>query len=153
MASILRLSRPMTSMIRRALSRVTRSHEPTYEAARAELGGVPWREVPKSTDAWYILDEDVAPLTAPESRRTRVAVVGLAVVLAAALLFFLTRSRASDVAPLPAAVVTAAVAPPTVTVTPSAPERPAPQATPIRHAARAAHHVATKPAGKKHAHR
>ncbi|MGZ3408496.1 MAG: hypothetical protein ACXVAN_18725, partial [Polyangia bacterium] len=77
------------------------SRGPTYEAARAELGGAPWREVPKSTDAWYILDEDVAALPAPAaSRRLRFAVVAVAAAAVAALLFFVARS-APAAAPLP----------------------------------------------------
>jgi hypothetical protein len=149
----------MISIIRRAVSRVAGFWErgPTYEAARAELGGAPWREVPKSTDAWYILDEDVAAMTAPaESRRMRFAVVGLAAAAAAALLFVLIRPHALEATPPAAAVMAAAasVSPasaPPVETTPTV----AAAVKPLRQAVRAhaAHHGVTKVAGKKHAHR
>lgn len=161
----------MTLLIRRALARLTGSWErradlsrgQTYDAARAELGGAPWREAPKSTDAWYILDEEAAAMPAPaESRRTRVAVVGVAVGLSAALLFFLTRSHTHEAAPLPAAMgsaaavapsAAAAVAPPSAIPAPAAvlPSAPAPVRN-LAHA-RAAHHGGAKLIGKKHAHR
>ncbi|HEX8954267.1 MAG TPA: hypothetical protein VF945_20575, partial [Polyangia bacterium] len=53
-----------------------------YDESRAELGGAPWREVPKSTDAWYILDDDAAALpAAAESRRLRAALIAGVVVV------------------------------------------------------------------------
>ncbi|MGZ3438543.1 MAG: hypothetical protein ACXVDD_03465 [Polyangia bacterium] len=161
-----------TAMIRRALSRVAGfwqrradlSRGPTYEAARAELGGAPWREVPKSTDAWSSRAEAVAARPAPAaSRRLRCAGVTVAAAAVTALLFLVARA-APAATPLPAAVAATVVSPagpaPRVetisaaAVTPSAPERPTPATAPIRQAARAraAHHGLDKQ-GKKHARR
>jgi hypothetical protein len=44
----------------------------TYEDARAQLHGAAWREMPKSTDAWFVLDDgvDIAEAVhAPAQRR------------------------------------------------------------------------------------
>jgi hypothetical protein len=41
--------------------RTARSSGENYEVARAELGDAPWREVPKSTDAWFIIDNESLP--------------------------------------------------------------------------------------------
>ena len=172
----------MTSIgdvIRRSASRVAgfweahsaRSRGRTYEAARAELGDAPWREVPKSTDAWYILDEEAAAMVpAAERGRLRLLVVGLAVAAAVALLALIaaTRPRPAETLPttalpVPAAqTVTATAA--TVPATPAAP-LPAPArpllatgaavAAPTHRLARAksAHHAAAKVLRPKHARR
>ena len=148
--------------IRRVVSRVASFWEErmaqargqTYEAARAEMGGAPWREVPKSTDAWYILDEQAVPMLPPaEPGRWRVVVLGLGVAASLALLFFVGRPRPQ---PQPEALpsVAAVLAPvPTATPRPATPVEPGAalgSATPAvahaRHGARpkAAHHAATK---------
>jgi hypothetical protein len=99
-----------------------RSQEQEYDAAREELGGAPWREVPKSTDAWYILDEDAAALGAAPPRGRRGVIVGVAVAVGVALLatVALATRAPRPSAPLPVAVVAASpVAAPPVAAPPS----------------------------------
>ena len=132
----------MFSTIRKAVSRMEERAElsrgPTYEQARAELGGAPWREVPKSTDAWYILDDEAVALPAPaEPKRLRVAVVAGAVVAGAALLFCVARSHAHEGPPPPAAIAaTPSLAPAPSPAAPAAVAVPAP----VKHAAHARPH-------------
>jgi hypothetical protein len=170
-------------IVRRVVSRVAGiweqraalSRGQTYEAARAELGGAPWREVPKSTDAWYILDEEAAAMgpAATEGGRLRIVAIGLPVAASLAFVAFLAWPRSRAVATLPAAVVATAAQPATAaaTASASAPATTAPAATPTaapvgaaapvltpapaRHLAhgKPKHHPAAKSPGTKHARR
>src|SRR5262249_51895028 len=97
----------------------------TYEDSREALGDRPWKEVPKSTDAWYVLDPPLdATLSRAESRRRqlRFALLGTATVPARAavgmMVFFHRR-------PTPPAAV--AIAPP-VQAAAAPVEAPAPPA-------------------------
>src|SRR5262245_58528610 len=73
----------MSSIVRRTLhylrdawqERRARAHAQTYEGARAALGGAPWLEAPKSTDAWFIIDDQKAAASAPPRSRRSLAVL------------------------------------------------------------------------------
>jgi hypothetical protein len=116
-----------------------RPKEREYDQARAEMGGAPWREVPKSTDAWYILDEEAAAMALPVERgRRRPMIVGAAVATVVALLALVTWAQRPRTTAAPAtatAVVTPAQAPPvaaaaTVAATPSVTTAPSVAPTP-----------------------
>ena len=112
------------------MSLLRRTREQEYDAARAELGGAPWREVPKSTDAWYILDEEAAAMGAPFERgRRRGLIVGVVVAVGVALLATVALATRAPHAstPLPVAAV---VATPPATPTPPAAAAPPVVATP-----------------------
>jgi hypothetical protein len=61
------------STVQRVVDRIQRSYLDTsapaqsYEEARAELGGGAWREAPKSTDAWFVIDSQSDPLHESEN--------------------------------------------------------------------------------------
>jgi hypothetical protein len=140
------------------MSLLRRTREQEYDAARAELGGAPWREVPKSTDAWYILDEEAAAMGAPFERgRRRGLIVGVVVAVGVALLATVALATRAPHAPLPVAAVAApAVAAPAVAVpavAAPAVAAPAPVAVAAPAPARASHPAHAKHHASKHTRR
>jgi hypothetical protein len=120
--------------------------DPTYETSRAALGGAPWRDKPKSTDKWFILDSDVLPIARP--RRPWLLLVGGGLALVVTAAFFGVRAFAHHPQPVavPAVVAAPVVAAPVV----AAPVAAAPAvAEPV--AAPAAPAVTAPPPAKKHA--
>jgi hypothetical protein len=71
----------ISGLLHNAVDRLNRGPVQTYDGARAELGGAPWREAPKSTDAWFILDDEVAATSPPPRRRALLAGIGAASLL------------------------------------------------------------------------
>jgi hypothetical protein len=112
-----RLRRAFSHWTEKWEDRTAQSRAPSYEDARAQLGGAAWREVPNSTDSWFV-DGDVAletgPMEADRRDWRRIALVG-AGVLGGFVLVFMVVGRSSRHGALPAAV-------PAVLAAPSAPE-------------------------------
>jgi hypothetical protein len=137
--------------------RIARSRGPTYEDVRAEMGGAPWREVPKSTDAWFILDEEAQALGAPSyPRRRRLALFGLATAICLGLALLATRALGGHAPSAPSAAALATPAPaPVATPAPAPPPTPAQTtsvaAPRIASHATSAHHAV--PSTKRHHHR
>ena len=96
----------------------------SYDNARAEMGGAPWREVPKSTDQWFILDSEVAPSFDHKRPLRRWAMqIGVGLVVTLALLLVVARASAPSPGALPPAMVQPIAAAPALP-TASAPSLP-----------------------------
>jgi hypothetical protein len=128
----------------------------TYEDSREEMGDVPWKEVPKSTDAWYVIDEPNQAVLQPRPSRSRLLLVGGvgAAALAAITLGLIVHHRPPPPAPAAIAppVAVAPVAPPAEVAPPAQPAAP-PDAPPHRTAQHARLHHKKASATQKHAHR
>ena len=75
----------IVASLRAAVAKI-RILDPSYQNAHAGIDGGPWREAPKSTDAWFILDEEAAAMSPPPVvRRWNWSLIGLAVVASVVL--------------------------------------------------------------------
>jgi hypothetical protein len=107
--------------------RVNRFGTQTYEGARAEMGDAPWLPAPKSTDAWFILDDQAAAAGARTERRRVLSKVLLFAVPAATVLMIVgVMAIPRRTAPLPIAAAAIEAPAPPVVAPPPAPE-PAPE--------------------------
>jgi len=114
-------------------------HGQTYDGARAEMGGAAWKEVPKSTDAWYVPDDQMLAAARPPGRARMVllSAAGVAILLCA-VGAVLSLRHGPPVAPLvvaPPASPSPAELPVAAQAAPAPAEtRPASSPAPTRHA-------------------
>jgi hypothetical protein len=109
----------MSRRLHETLGRLNPRPAQTYEAARAELGGAPWREAPKSTDAWFIMDDEVVAPSAQPRQRALIGGIAVAALLTTLVLIVLVRSPRQ--APYAAAVVSATIPAPALAAAGAAP--------------------------------
>jgi hypothetical protein len=111
------------------LFRIGRSPAQTYEAAREALGDAPWRDAPRTTAAWFLVDEEpetTDPIDRAPARRSRLgwALAGafIAGCLAPLAIMPLVRQMVpATPAPVAAPIAAAPPAPAPVVPPPAAP--------------------------------
>jgi hypothetical protein len=97
----------------------------SYDDAREQLDGAAWREVPKSTDAWFVVDEPEAPaaVVEPPLRRRISVIAGTAcavLLLSGVVVWAAHRPAAPTVATSVASAPEATQAPPVAQPIPQA---------------------------------